>query len=68
MEEGLKQMSSVQDHVMKKTEQYVDQLTIGNNSYYVIITSSLMMSLYSSSVTTANTDAKNYNRTTKTNS
>ena len=33
MEEGLKQMAGVQDQVMKKTEQYVDQLTIGNNNY-----------------------------------
>ena len=45
VEEGRKQMSSVQDDVMKRMEQYVDQLTTGNNSD-VIITSSLMMSLF----------------------
>ena len=65
----LKQMSSVQDDVMKRMEHYVDQLTTGINSD-VIITSSLIMSflLYSSSGTTTYTDPKNYNCTNETDS
>ena len=39
-------MSNVQDDVMKRMEQYVDQLTAGNSNDDVIITSLLMMSLF----------------------
>ena len=68
MEEGLKQMENVQDDVMKKMEQHVDQLTTTGSSTCDHIIMSSSCDHYSSSYTTiTNTHSKNYTATTETN-
>ena len=66
VEEGLQQITGVQDDVVKKMEQYVDQLTTGH--HYIIISDVIYCLLYSSSVVTADTDPKNNSCTNETNS